>query len=648
MTSLQSYVYCPITTESEIRILQIQPALDFKAPLVAILQHYDLVDRTRDAWEGPQEDWVDYVLRRELAESQWATYEAISYAWGNNTASATIEIYDPKSSTVLAIRPNVDVMLRHLRYEKKERRLWIDALCIDQEDAKEKERQVQCMGKIYEEADSVIVWLGPTSGGLELVDVLSEKMGHSSQLQSKDHVTDMDKILETLLSRPWFWRRWIVQEVLLAKQATLLCGTHSIDLMSFTTCLWKLTQRTWLRKPFADIVGKLCTICRFRTSFSYKGRHAILGLLFVFHEAMCSDDRDRIYALDGITPWKVPVSYLETVEETYLRYAIMHIEYENVALLNCSGAFPCTTRGLPSWVPDWRASPKFTPVTTGLCIGGTNEKFSGEVRYLGPKAVLCITGTTLAKVRQVGAGASYPVAEDELLPLLMSWYTLSEQCTTASSSSSSQQTNPSMSVPFIETITLGCVEPAETTQMALTNAVFDNLVNANGIMNGTQNQVRPDTVSLNFQTALRGLAFSKNVWTALDRTLYSAIFGGLGRYKASLLCFMGLFDDSPQDFIRVLQHTAGGRRCFVTDDGTLGFGPADMEPGDIIVSFPTGYTPYVLRPFRWNWSSSSLGMAAKGLLNRSYYTVVGDCYVHSFEPGGQSSRGRKQRRFEII
>jgi hypothetical protein len=642
MTKPQTYIYRPVNKESEIRILQLQPAHDFNAPLVATIQHYDLRERIENAEEESQEDWVDYILSQELAESQWTTYEAISYAWGSDTPSATIEISDPVSSTVLAMRPNVDTMLRHLRYEKKERRLWIDALCINQEDAKEKERQVQFMGKIYEEADSVIVWLGPTSGGLERVDALLEKMGHSSQLQSTDHVTGMDKMLERLLSRPWFRRRWIVQEVLLAKQATLLCGTHSIDLMSFTTCLWRITHRTRLRKPFADIVGKLCAISRFRTSFFYKGRPAILGLLFVFHEAMCSDDRDRIYALDGITPWKVPVSYLETVEATYLRYATMHIDYENVALLNCSGAFPCTTRGLPSWVPDWRASPKFTPVTTGLWLGKTRDKFSGEVRYSGSRAVLCITGTAFATVRQVGARATYPVAENGLLPLLMNWHTLSEQCTTASSNPSLQQTS------FIETITLGCVEPVESTKMDTTDAVFNNLVNSASTKHGTQDQVQPNQVPPKFQAALRGLAFSKDVWSAFDLTLYSAIFGGLGRTEARSLCFMGLFDESPQDFIRVLQHTTGGRRCFLTDDGTLGFGPADMEPGDIIVSFPTGYTPYVLRPFRWDWSSENLGMAAKGLLNRSYYTVVGDCYMHSFAPDGSSLGGQKRRRFEII
>jgi hypothetical protein len=648
MTKHQIYIYRPVNKESEIRILQLQPAYDFNAPLVAIVQHYDLGDRTKYAEQDCEEDWVGYLRRQELAESQWTTYEAISYAWGSDTASATIEIYDPKSTTVMVMRPNVDTMLRHLRYEKKERRLWIDALCINQEDAKEKEKQVQFMSKIYEEADSAIVWLGSTSGGLERVDTLFAEMGQSSQLQSTDLVPDMDRMLETLLSRPWFWRRWIVQEVLLAKQATLLCGTHSIDLMSFTTCLWKLTQHMRLRKPLADIVGKLCAISRFRTSFFYKGRSAILGLLFVFHEAMYSDDRDRIYALDGITPWKVPVSYLETVEATYLRYATMHIDYETVALLNCSGAFPCTTRGLPSWVPDWRASPKFTPVTTGLWLGKTKDKFSGEVRYSGSRAVLRIMGTTLGTVRHVGARASYPVAEDELLPLLMNWHTLSEQCTTASSNFSLQQTHTSMSIPFIATITLGCVEPVESTKIDTTDAVFNNLVNGTIIKQGTQDQIQPNKISPSFQTALRGLAFSKDIWIAFDLTLYSAIFGGLCRNEARSLCFMGLFDDSPQDFTRVLQQTVGGRTCFLTDDGALGFGPADMEPGDIIVSIPTGYTPYVLRPFRWDWSSANLGMAAKGLLNHAYYTVVGDCYIHSFAADGSSSRGQKPRRFEIV
>jgi hypothetical protein len=648
MTNVQNYIYRPLIKESDIRILKLQPAQDFEAPLVAILQHYNLGERIEDVEQESVEAWVDNIHHQEFVRSQWTVYEAISYAWGVDASSAAIDVHDPETPATLAVKPNVDIMLRHLRYEKQERCLWIDALCINQEDAKEKERQVQFMGRIYEEADTVLVWLGPSSDGLERVDVLFKELLHSTQLQRKGHIAGLNQILETLLSRPWFWRRWIVQEVLLAKQATLLCGNHTIDLMSFTTCLWKLTQHTRLRKPYLDIVGKLCTISRFRTSFNYKGRSAILGLLFVFHEAMCSDNRDRIYALDCITPWKVPVSYLDTVEATYLRYATKHIEYENATLLNCSGAFPCTTRGLPSWVPDWRASPKFTPVTTRLWLGRTKDEFKGNVRYSGSKAILCIMGTTLATVVQVGARASYPVAENELMPLLMDWYSLSEQCITGSQSTSSSSTTTSMSVPFVQTITLGAVEPTESTQINCENAISDLLVSATEIKQEEHDKARKMVIPPNLQIALRGLSFSKHVWSRFDLTLYSTIFGGLGRSQARSLCFMGLFDDSPQDFIRVLQHTIGGRKCFFTDDGTFGFGPADMEPGDIIISVPTGYTPYVLRPVRWNWSARNLVMTAKRLLNHSYYTVVGDCYIHSFAPDGSTLQDRKSCLFEII
>jgi FAD/FMN-containing dehydrogenase len=49
--------------------------------------------------------------------------------------------------------------LRDLRYHEKDRVLWIDALCIDQNNNEERGEQVQQMGSIYSKAERVIIWL---------------------------------------------------------------------------------------------------------------------------------------------------------------------------------------------------------------------------------------------------------------------------------------------------------------------------------------------------------------------------------------------------------------------------------------------------------------------------------------------------------
>ncbi|KAF1993408.1 hypothetical protein P154DRAFT_417563, partial [Amniculicola lignicola CBS 123094] len=59
------------------------------------------------------------------------------------------------------IRRTVAKMLQYLRFpDKRQRFLWIDALCVSQDDYMEKEKQVNRMGSIYREAKRVLIWLG--------------------------------------------------------------------------------------------------------------------------------------------------------------------------------------------------------------------------------------------------------------------------------------------------------------------------------------------------------------------------------------------------------------------------------------------------------------------------------------------------------
>ena len=69
---------------------------------------------------------------------------------------------DSKPTTTIGITHNLAIALRHLRHAKKPRILWIDALCINQDDLPERSAEVLEMGSIYSNARQVIVWLGPS------------------------------------------------------------------------------------------------------------------------------------------------------------------------------------------------------------------------------------------------------------------------------------------------------------------------------------------------------------------------------------------------------------------------------------------------------------------------------------------------------
>ena len=68
-----------------------------------------------------------------------------------------------------AIAVNLHDALVRLRDEDEDRILWIDAICINQDDKQECGHQVQQMASIYENARQVIIWLGEATNSTDLL-----------------------------------------------------------------------------------------------------------------------------------------------------------------------------------------------------------------------------------------------------------------------------------------------------------------------------------------------------------------------------------------------------------------------------------------------------------------------------------------------
>ncbi|KAI1179074.1 heterokaryon incompatibility protein-domain-containing protein [Nemania sp. FL0916] len=90
-------------------------------------------------------------------------YEALSYAWGAQTDLVDIYVND----IPVPARPNLYAALRRLREQIStsgddidSRTLWVDAICINQQDAEEKTEQVQLMGDIFSQTVNGLLWLG--------------------------------------------------------------------------------------------------------------------------------------------------------------------------------------------------------------------------------------------------------------------------------------------------------------------------------------------------------------------------------------------------------------------------------------------------------------------------------------------------------
>jgi hypothetical protein len=111
--------------------------------------------------------------------SEQTAYEALSYCWGSVDDTVGIHVRSPGmqlnaylhstgpeyAGTVpsvgnFQVTRNLETALRALRLPDKPRRLWVDAICINQMDSKEKTHQVGHMNLIYKLAGHVLVWLG--------------------------------------------------------------------------------------------------------------------------------------------------------------------------------------------------------------------------------------------------------------------------------------------------------------------------------------------------------------------------------------------------------------------------------------------------------------------------------------------------------
>ncbi|KAK3390038.1 heterokaryon incompatibility protein-domain-containing protein [Podospora didyma] len=95
-------------------------------------------------------------LLRASVSSKTSPYQSLSYTWGSTWQQRHIYV-DGKERL---ITKNLETALRRLRHLEKPLILWVDALCINQDDNEERSRQVQMMGDIYRSATNVFIHLG--------------------------------------------------------------------------------------------------------------------------------------------------------------------------------------------------------------------------------------------------------------------------------------------------------------------------------------------------------------------------------------------------------------------------------------------------------------------------------------------------------
>lgn len=176
-------------------------------------------------------------------------YEALSYHWGGEQGLRTVYVRSAQEARTMDkgavdlttphtlrgvankvlvkkmwLKTNLYAALRRLRMPARPVVLWVDAICIDQDNAKEKDDQVARMVEIYSRASRVVIWLGDEDDRSRSAMKFIQDIVRVDNLDGlvADHKTIKSwSDLVFLMQNPWFSRRWVIQEMAYAKAATV-------------------------------------------------------------------------------------------------------------------------------------------------------------------------------------------------------------------------------------------------------------------------------------------------------------------------------------------------------------------------------------------------------------------------------------------
>jgi len=130
-----------------------------------------------------------------------ATYDALSYQWRRDKPAVPIRINDVQ----VLVTQNCHAALRRLRDTHRKRVVWIDAICINQQDDLEKNHQAAMISDIYKRTLKVFVWLGESS---EKTDYALQWCTQMSRISSRWLVAKVDVELTRIRAPRNIRRLW--------------------------------------------------------------------------------------------------------------------------------------------------------------------------------------------------------------------------------------------------------------------------------------------------------------------------------------------------------------------------------------------------------------------------------------------------------
>jgi hypothetical protein len=541
------------------------------------------------------------ISLREVRSSDEPEYEALSYTWATENGDTTLSSTVYCEGAAIQVTKNCEDALRRLRHRDGERILWVDAICINQTDDKERGHQVGQMREIYSKATQVLIWLGSASddvdeiSGLPVSGIFMEHLGpmaaevrqlkpglplgdprngpYSSPLYQEllsqayeGALTGKHKPLyrgfRNIVSRNWWNRIWVIQEAAVAKSAILICSEHTADYSVFYT-LYRLlatdlrSQATYAWKAFKESRRHLDCVHRAKLPADVNNRLSIVfRVLDTVRELEASDPRDNIFGILGLSETfrtilpspdycKTPTEIFTEVTEALLSSS------KFLDVLNTASRGESALE-LPSWVSDW-SRPGISYFPRRLYNAARNSESVYEISSDGKE--LKVLGKEVDYIEKISL-ADLGVYKYGSIPLerLQGWQ---KSCILARS--------------------LTKYPTKETLKEALWRTLC---------WNRTDQYPAPEETGDHFKEWYRILMSHKDIESKATE---------MSRLENSF--------------------TPSKSPICITSNGFLASVPYTTEAGDCIVVFAGGQNPFVIRR------------------TGNYYRLIGPCYVHGIMNG---------------
>ncbi|KAM3071625.1 hypothetical protein ACMFMG_009498 [Clarireedia jacksonii] len=537
-------------------------------------------------------------------------YDALSYVWGPPDTSASIVINDqPFSVSYLLYQALV-----HLRDEKTPRVLWIDALCVNQNDLAERSSQVLFMHQIYSDAARVVVWLGGEEPWGLKQSISS--IGSRGRDGDKPNVHfGITRVVSNLLSRPWWTRVWIVQEFILARNVQIQCGTRTMSWEQFCVLVNGSVNRSFFPKHlvFYDEFQSLRRARELRTSSVSNAKvnktrdsksgdptdnqlhHAtdLLSLIYNFRSRRATEPRDKVFAFLGLAEDNhgftlLKPDYSRQISSLCIDLARQHIHHSHtlsvVALAECTRKTPQTPQSstgnsgdyIPSWCPSFMSDDvyhrlQWRPLWTGL---PTEESKFSATSYLSIHFMSSASSSPMSEASIVNAGEKFNNLNIQVLSNFKS--TISDDCR------------------------LEGVD--ELVAQTKTNITWESVVPRWRILARKTVHTR---MGLEDESGFEGDEVPVEELFHLTLTA--------GRFSAA----PSGNDPREEEYLQTRRGICSNRRFFATRDGRIGIGPDDLKAGDEVHLALGMQVPMILRKAIDEREGEFLG-----------WIYIGQAYIH--------------------